>query len=223
VLTHVQLRMRLDGMTTDAIPDYALQLRSDHTLRYYAAQRQRHTVLDVGGIHHQLLDDIPLVAKHIGISRLPPLRLQYFDPDSGTLKTMRVPGPTLMILNGWVKGIVLLVAAALLFWLLRVLLDYLLRIWRRYRTYQLALQRLRQSDSLAAIKQAMQIMAQAEGWSRNLTFLQWQARMQTITPLARQLRVANLNAVGYAQAELEITPVVQVLRQIGQQRRLALR
>jgi len=47
--------------------------------------------------------------------------------------------------------------------------------------------------------------------------------MQTITPLARQLRVANLNAVGYAQAELEITPVVQVLRQIGQQRRLALR
>ncbi len=223
VLTHVQLQLQLDGMTTDAIPDYALQLRSDHTLRFYAAQRQRHTVLDAGGIHHQLNDDIPLVATHIGVYRLPLLRLQYFDPDSGTLKTLRVPGPTVLILNGWLKGIIFLLTAALLFWLSRALLQYLLRIWHRYQTYQLALQQLRYSDSLAAIKQAMQTMAQAEGWSPNLTFLQWQARMQIVTPLAQQLQVSNLNAAGYARAQLEIVPVMQVLLQIGRQRRLALR
>lgn len=223
VLAHVHLQLQLDGMQSDMIPAYALQLHSDRQLRFYAAQRQLQTVIDHAGIQHRLTDDIPVVAKHIGMYRLPPLRVQYFDPASGTLKTSTVPGPSVIVLNGWIKGALLLLLAALLLWLLRVTLRYLARAWRRYQTYQLALRQLQQTDSLFALKLAMQTMAQAEGWSRNLTYRQWQTRMQGVTPLAQQLVTEKLNAAGYGQAELDMTPVVQMLMRIGRQRRFALR
>jgi len=222
-LARVQLQLQLDGMQAEALPDYALQLRSDRTLRFYTAQQQLHTVVDSSGIHHAMQITIPLVATHIGIYRLPALRLQSFDPASGTLKTSLLAGPLILVLNRWLKALALLVSAALISWLLRKLWRYLRQQWRRYQLYRRALLQLRQAQSLDAIRQSMRTMAQAEGWSGNMTFLQWQARMQDVTSLAQQLAVSELNAAAYGQLGLEILPTVQVLTRIGRRRRLALR
>jgi hypothetical protein len=223
VLSHVSLHLQLEGITQDSIPAYAQQLRSDRRLQYYAAQQQLQTRIDGNGIQQQLRYDIPVVARHLGIYQLPELRLQYFDPASGTLKTAHVHGASVLILNPWVKGMVLLLMLVFAIGLLRYVLRWLARQWRRYQTYQQALQQLPQSDSLPAIRQVMQTMAQAEGWPTNLTYRQWQRRMQGVAPIARDLAVTRLNAASYAQQDLTISPVVQVLTQICRVRRFALR
>jgi hypothetical protein len=221
VLSHLQLQLQLDGVAADLIPAYALQLHSDRHLQYYAAQQTLRTRVDHTGIHQQLAYDIPLVAKHIGIVHLPDLRLQYFDPHSGTLKTATVHGAALIVLNRGLQGVLLLVLVALLFWLLRTLWRVWLRSWQRYQTYQLALRQLLTTNSLAAIRQVMQTMAQAEGWTRNFTFVQWQGHMQRLTPTAQALAVTGLNAARYGRGEIDLAEVVQVLTRICRQRRFA--
>ena len=222
VLSHVQLQLQLAGMAPDLIPAYPQQLRSDSTMQYYSAQQQLLTRIDSNGIQHRLTYDIPLVAKHLGIYRLPALRLQYFDPASGTLKTAEIHGPSIIILNTWLKVLLLLFAAGVLIWLVRYLLQWLTQYWRRYQTYRLALQQLPRSNSLPAIRQVMQTMAQAEGWPTNLTYLQWQRRMQAVAPMAQQLAVHNLNAASYAQQDIAMKPLVQLLTKICRARLFAL-
>ena len=222
VLSRVQLQLQLESMAPAAIPDYSQQLRSDRDVQYYAAQAKLTTTIDSNGIQHRLRYTIPLVAKHLGVYRLPDLRLQYFDPSTGMLQTAEIHGPSLLVLNGWLKSVLLLLGAVILAWLGRLLLQWLMRQWRRYQTYRLALQQLPQTDSLPAVRQVMQIMAQAEGWPTNLSYLQWQRRMQSVAPMARLLAVHSLNAASYAQQEIAMQPVVQVLTKICRTRLFSL-
>jgi hypothetical protein len=221
VLSQLRLQLRVDGMAAAVIPDYAQQLHSGADLQYYAAQRKILTTIDHAGIQHDLRYAIPLVAKHIGIYRLPDLRLQYFDPGSGRLTTTHIPGPAVVIVNVWLQGLFLLLLLAGLLWLLRRLLRWWLNYWRRYRAYQTALQLLPQSQSVSAIRRVMQIMAQAEGESANFSYWQWQSRMAVLTSLAQHVPVTALNAACYGRAELEFAPLLQVLTRICRQRRLA--
>lgn len=214
VLNHVRLDMQLDGMPVASIPSYALQLHSNQSLHFYASQRKLDSTIGSDGIHHQLTEDIPMVAKQVGFYQLPDIRLQYFDPHSGLLKTSLIPGSTILILNYWLSAILLLCLAVFSYWLARRLWRYLLRIWRRYRIYQFAAGQLRQAQSLADIKQAMRTIAQAEGWPTNLTYLQWQRRMQAVTPLVCDLDVLGLNAANYDRAEFSTKTVVECLLRI---------
>jgi len=222
VLSHLHLYMQVKGMATAEIPDYPQQLHSDTGLQYYAAQHKLRTRIDHAGIHHELRYDIPLVAKHIGIYHVPDLRLQYFDPGSGRLTTTTIAGPSVVILNVGLQGLLLLLVLAGLFWWLRRALRWWLCYWRRYRAYQSALQLLPQSQTVPALKRVMQIMAQAEGGSANFSYRQWQSRMQAVTSLAQHVPVAALNAACYGRAELDLTLLVQTLMRICRQRRLAL-
>lgn len=223
VLSRLRLQLQLEGVTDDRIPAYAMQLRSDGQWQYYAARTQLDTSSDHNGLHQQLRYDIPLLAKHIGLYRLPALRLQYFDPDSGTLRTALIKGPVIVIINNGLKLILLILVLWLLWRPLRSIWRWLLRYRHRYRTYGLALQQLMRADSLAAIKSVMQTMAQAEGLSSNLTFVQWRTRMQGKVPFAQGLAVSDMNAACYGQGEIALVPQIQTLMRICRQRRFALR
>jgi hypothetical protein len=223
VLSHLQLQIQLDGVAPAALPDYPRQLRSDDRVQFYTTRRRVSSNVDKMGIRQQLDYDIPLIGKRLGFSHLPTLRLQYFDPDSGTLKTMPVHGPWLLILNPWIEAVLLLLAAMLLGWGIRVLSRWLAVCRHRYRGYQQALGALSQARTLAAVKQVMQQMAQAEGWPANLTYRQWYARMQRVTTAADTIAVEHLNAASYGRGEIAIEPVLHILMRICRQRRLAWR
>ena len=222
VLSQSRLQLRLEGVAPESVPAYQQQLRSDSTLQFYSAQQQLVTTIDSDGIAHQLTYDIPLIAKRLGIYRLPPLRLQYFEPVSGTLKTVQIPGPRVVILNGWIKLSLLLIVSMTVVWLLRLLQRWGVRYWQRYQAYRQALCQLREGASVSTIKRIMQVMAEAEGWPANLTYRQWQSRMQTVAPMAQALPVHKLYAANYGRRQLEIAPIVQQLMQICKRRRLAL-
>lgn len=222
VLSQSRLQLRLDAVAPESVPAYQQQLRSDSTLQFYAAQQQLVTTIDSNGIAHLLTYDIPLIAKRLGIYRLPNLRLQYFEPESGTLKTVQIPGPSVVILNVWIKLFLLLIMSVSAVWLLRLLQRWGVRYWQRYQTYRQALWRLRESVSVSAIKQIMQAMSAAEGWPANLTYRQWQTRMQAVAPMALELPVHKLYAASYGRRQLETAPIVEQLMRICKRRRLAL-
>jgi len=221
-LAELLLQFQLRGVSNEAIPDYALQLRSDSRLHYYAAQQKLTTSINAHGLHQQLQYAIPLLPKHSGVYSLPMLRLQYFDPESGTLKTHTLRGPTVVVLNRWLEGLLLLVVLWFLVCVVRRLWRGLMRYVQRAQTYRYALQQLLQADSLPGIRQAMQTMAQAEGWSSNFTYKQWQARMQHLTSTAKDMVVDDLNAASFGQANFDIAAYRSTLTRICRQRRFAL-
>ncbi|MEJ2450442.1 MAG: hypothetical protein P8047_07180 [Gammaproteobacteria bacterium] len=221
VLSRLQLKLQLSGVAPALVPDYAGQLHSDRQFAFYQAQRHSLMRVNATGLQHELDYSVPVRAKHIGIYRLPDLRLQYFDPASGTLESKILRGPRIVIINGWLQ----LLFAVLVLWLGFVLgrrgLIFASRYWQRFHAYQQALQQLRQTDSLAGIRRAMQTMARAEGWNENLSYLQWQARMQAKTMRVEVLPVDELNAAAYGHAAIDTVQVVRDLMDICRQRRLA--
>jgi len=223
VLSRLHLGLQLDGVAPELIPDYAQQLRSNRNWRFYAAQTRTTNTLDADGLRQRVEYTIPLQPRSLGLWRLPALRLQYFDPATGSLETANLQGPLLLVVNGWIKSLLALLLLLLGVYLGRRLWRGWQRYWYRYRTYQQAMRQLTQSDSLPALRTIMQRMAQAEGWRSNLTYRQWQARMQRVAPEAAQFPVTALNAASYAGASLDCSAIIVCLLRICRRRCLALR
>lgn len=223
VLSQLQLRVRLSGVAPSLVPDYPAQLHSDRRFTFYRPQRQHQTRVLSSGVQHELDDSIPLVAHRIGLYRLPDLRLQYFDPVRGTLETRRLQGGTVMIVNGWIKAALGLLLAGVLVWLARRTWFTGAHYWQRFRRYQQALVILDAQSSHDVIRRGMRVMATAEGWRANLSYLQWQACMQRKSPLAKALPVAQLNAAVYGRGTVDLALCVEGLRRICRRRRLSLR
>lgn len=217
-LANVQLHVNVDGAPLDALPDFAQLVRSDASLQTYAAATQHTQRIDTQGIAHTLEYTIPVTPRRQGLYRLPTLHVQYFDAQSGTLQSAEVPGPRVLILAWWSKLLVVLLAGALALPAARYAHQLLRRLQRRTRTYRAALMQLGAAPTLAHIRHAMQLMAQAEGWSANITYRQWHAKMVRVRACTAQFPYQSLYEVSYAGVAHDLHALRESLQRICRQR-----
>lgn len=222
VLSQLHLGLRLDAVAAGMVPDYAAQLRSNRDWRFYPPRLEHSDAVAGRDAVRRLQYTIPLQARAIGVRRLPDLRLQYFDPASGSLRTLQVRGPLLWVVNGWIKLILALLALLLCVYLGRRFWRWWRHYWYRYRIYRALLRRLARCDKLPELRDIMLGMAQAEGWRSNLTYRQWQTRMRQVAQEAARIPVAELYAASYGSAGIDTAGFTQSLLRICRRRRLGL-
>lgn len=222
VLSQMQLRVQLNGVAPSLVPDYPALLHGSHVFMFYRARQRNQARVESTGIQYLLDDRIPLVAHHVGIYRLPDLRLQYFDPVRGTLQTRLLHGGTIVVVNSWIKLILGLLCVVALVWLGHRVGRFLVRYWRRFRHYQQALAILERPVSLDSIRHGMRVMAMAEGGRANMSWLQWQDYMRDKSALAESLPVTQLNAAVYGHGSVDLERCVDHLCSLCRQRRRAI-
>lgn len=217
-LAALELRLQVEGVPVNLIPDYASNLHSNSQVQFYAAKTRYEQRVDKDGLHQNISYSIPLVARTQGWFRIPALRLQYFEPINGTIKSIIVPGQGVLILGVWVRLGVAVLMLALGVVILRVIYVWLRRVVVRFRTYRAALAQLGQTPSQTTIKQAMRLMAQAEGWSGNLTYRQWYEKMQCKVRAAHDLPFLQLYEVSYAGVAHDLYIFRETLQHLCRQR-----
>lgn len=169
VLSHLQFTLRTRAVTTTNSENIAAQLNGNSAIRFYPQQIQAQQIYTNTGMDTLIDYDIPFKPLSQGLLTLPAIRLDYFDPDSGTIITRSYQLPRLVSLNGWVQ---LLLALLSLFFIFRILLWLVRRTWQhkqKLQAYYRAVHMLRQPDATKRIVAALSTIACADGRPANMT------------------------------------------------------
>lgn len=181
-LRFITLRLSGQGATDRDMAHVIRQIRVGQGIRFYPASETGAKAGQDGGASGEIEYRLPFTSNAVGLLSLPPIRLQYFDPDSGRIETrIQAPG-RLLVLSAWMiwaaEAVLLLLAGLVL----RTVWQRLLIYARRVRAYRTALARIRQADSAAALRTALADIAEAEAWPVNLTLADWARRWRARYP-----------------------------------------
>jgi hypothetical protein len=116
---------------------------------------------------------IPFKALESGFLKLPEIKLQYFDPISGKIKTVISPTKDVFVLS-FLWRIVLIVFILLI---LIYALNISYKKWQRFEFSKMkrahAIQTLAEDNNIKGVRESIRLLAEAEYWSKNITLSQW--------------------------------------------------
>lgn len=210
----VKLKLKAKNMLESDIPDLSRQFHSSAILDFYEAHVDTHTQTSVAAQHITREYQIPFTAHSMTLSRPAIIRLQYFDPELSRLVTTSIPLDRFLSLYSWIFYLVLILCSWFAYLLSQKLVRIIRREWFRYRGYQIALQQSQTADSVGALRQALQQVAIAEGWSANLSLTDWQLRWNLSHPrhTVSDQYIQLLNSAFYSPHSVDLTQIRTVLQ-----------
>jgi len=173
-ISFITLRLRGDGNVDQHVAKILGQLNSSNDIRMYPPQPEA-----AAGEPGATIYRVPFTPLASGLLQLPTLRLQYFDPETGTLRTRNVTLGAALALSLWLLWSAAILALVVLVIALRYALRRLNRLLHRHRGYRDALRQLRAASTPQDLRAAFTAIAHAENWSANLTLAQWSQHWET--------------------------------------------
>lgn len=155
------------------LPEITNQINSNQAIRVYPETTKTIQTNTYNGITSRINYVIPVKALAQGHSRLDDIRLTYFDPVSGTLKTHYQPNLILLSINTWLAWLFTIVALILSGYALLKLIQWLLRFREKIISYSTAIVSLQLPCTPEELKTAISLMSRAEGYSANVTLQSW--------------------------------------------------
>jgi hypothetical protein len=177
-IAYWNITLSADGTLAYWMPPVLRYLNSSSGIEYLPAKSRPVLHIDAGGAHALVAHEVPFKARRIGSVNLPPLKIQYFDPESGRIETVLHHPPTAF---AWSVPVFVLIILLLLVILVRGRKRIIVR-YSRFMQKRVALDRLQCATSGQDILMSLRQLAAAEGWPANITlseFLRyWQQRYQ---------------------------------------------
>ena len=173
-LAYWRIRLSGDALLPQSLPHVLQVIESNDHIEFLAPQSRRTMTPARDGVHGEVVHDIPFKVRGSGPVALPVLEIQYFDPASGRLATVRhSPRQPFALGMFWrlvagllIVGIVLLAGWRTIVWLRTA--------FTRRQSRRRALARLEASRDPAEALTALRDYARAEGCGDGLSLGQWQ-------------------------------------------------
>jgi len=212
-LRHVTVRLEGVGIRIHDMPQLERQLRSSAELTLYPAQQTRRESIEAGQLISHSEYEIPLTVKQSGRTTLPDFRLDYFDPDTGRIVSLKTDEQTVYALNRWLFYLLIGMLMIALWFGIRTLLPVAQRHIRRLHGYTRVLALLPQADSDETVIRLLHELAGKEGWPANLTLAHWSQYWQNrYVPDPRiDQAIEGLMLKRYAGQPLDIRPIREQL------------
>jgi len=207
-LTYWKLQLNGIGLPAHWLPAVLRQIKSNEEIRYSPITSERSNLTDPGGMQSQVIHTIPLKALANGKLELPALRVQYFDPDDGRLKTLAIEKNSIVALSYIWRITILLVLGGLLYKIIKLLKIVLHRKWLRRKRINEALQQIGKANTAYAIRTTLNHIALAESWPDNLSisawYLRWNAKYKAQEDLDSLL--ASISIACYSNRDIKLDP-----------------
>jgi hypothetical protein len=172
-LGFLRLTIKSAGIQARQLPGLQKYLVSNSELVFLPAEVRKQNSATVDLINGSVTYRVPFKTRRSGSIHLPRLELQYFDPDTGVIRKYQYALPPVFGLAWYWRTL----AALLALWLLAVVVRASWRRWLRYRRYRIlinqAFQLLASTRDSASIRQALGLVASAEGWHANTSLTEW--------------------------------------------------
>ena len=155
------------------LPPVLRQIKNNSEMRFLPINSQRSVNRTDKSLTSQVSHSIPFKPTASGVLDFPQIRLQYFEPESGTIKSVTHQADNIFVLNLFWK----IFTGALTLLFLAWLFIQALKKWQRVQftklKYQQAITLLTQQENAQAIRESLKLIAEAEYWNTNLTITQW--------------------------------------------------
>lgn len=165
-------------LVSESVPPYWMppvlrQLKSSDEIRVLDAESRREISVNDAGPRYTSTHVIPFKPLGNGITRLPQLRVQYFDSASGRLRIQRYTPPPVYALNLFWRIVIIVPLALLLLYLARGFTRFLISRRRRRVAFKQALFALQQARGATELRAALRRTGAAMGWQDNLSLSAW--------------------------------------------------
>ena len=172
-LQHVGLTLNAEGISKQQLPRIENYLHSQHDLQLYPATTKLTQTSDPGGLKSRAIIQIPFKASGTGIYQFADIRLQYFEPLSGKIRTLHYQWPKLFFISPWLLTLIGLFILLLLAYISWILFRYAKQYHRRQQILQQARKDLVNANTPGEIKSALMLMSLAEDGIGNTTLQCW--------------------------------------------------
>ncbi|HED17712.1 MAG TPA: hypothetical protein ENI64_12980, partial [Gammaproteobacteria bacterium] len=208
-LGYWKLTLKGDGIPAQWLPAVLRQIKSNDDIRYSPVTSERSNTAGVNGMQSQVLHTVPLKALSNGTLDLPALRVQYFDPADGRLKTLAIEKQNnIYALSYFWRIIVLLILGGLLYKSLKWLKEFGHKKWLKRKLLMQAMHQIGQARTVCEIRPALNLIALAENWPDNLSISAWYCLWNSKYRAQEDLDslVANLSLACYSNRDMKIDP-----------------
>jgi len=195
----IQLKGELNNAYT--LPPVLRQLKSNDKIKFFPVNSSRKTQAFENNLISSVNHSIPFKIKKSGFFTPPEIKLQYFDPAQGKIKSIVFKTKKLLALNAFWTVILAALLALFSFYTIRLIYFQ----WQGFQ-YSTAKQKeainLLQNISAAEdIREAIRLLSEAEYWPRNTSLSQWSHNWSEkyLTDARFSKLVNSISQVCYAQ------------------------
>ena len=210
-LNFLTLRITSEGTPALYLPGLLTQLNSSRSVTFYPPRSIADEKSNRAGSGRDTVYRVPFAPKTIGLVSLPSMRLQYFDPATGKIRTHTQSLGSFIAVSQWIVYAVAAALSVVAIVLLRFAWRWFKRKLQIYRCYRTALRRLRHADTPQAIKTALMEIAGAEFWPTNLTLAawlhHWATRYPRLSPASVSDSVLRLQGQLYGQTDAALEEI----------------
>ncbi|MCG6976843.1 MAG: hypothetical protein LJE56_10665 [Acidiferrobacterales bacterium] len=212
-LDYLTFQIDAEGLPSQFADFIGNQLGSTDAVSTYPAETKTNTRFSAGAAITRLHYRVPYVATGIGVGQLPTIRVQVFDPLTGTLVTRRYPLGSLFSVPRWIQLLLATIVILILSYLAIVTLSALRAYWHKLLIYRSATRKVRAATRPEDIRHALTEIANAETWPTNLTLDHWiglwSKNIHSSDTLV--MRLNELQAMLYGRAEASLVAIQQEL------------
>lgn len=155
------------------LPPVLRQIKNNSEMSFLPINSQRSINTTNISLTSSVSHSIPFKPSASGLLSFPQIHLKYFEPESGTIKTVTHQANNIFVLSLFWKIVTSILTLLFLAWLF---VQGRIK-WRRHQftklKYQQAITLLTEQESARAIRESLKLIAEAEYWNTNLTITQW--------------------------------------------------
>jgi hypothetical protein len=201
------IRLSSPELLSHLLPPILRQISSDDNIHFLPVQSQRAENITARGSHGEVVHTVPFQSLSTGRLKLPGLRIQYFDPVQDRVSVTEYSPPQTWSMAGYWQlliGMALLVAISLL---MKAAWKYWLHVRRQHQYMREAVHHINEASDSAHLRQALHLVAEAEGWPGNLSLSKWCEHWNRHYSPSATPTTEMLSSACYAKPDTDITQI----------------
>jgi hypothetical protein len=172
-LAYWNISIESESLTPYWLPPVLRQIKSNDNILFFPATSKRSMHPDSKGVHGRVNHTIPFKPLSNGLTNLPGLKIQYFDPLSGRLESVIHQTRSPISTGNAIRILAIFILLVALFYLWKKLYQYI-QCRVKYRNWRMnAIKLIKEAETKEDVLAGLRLFGKAEGWSANLTLTEW--------------------------------------------------
>lgn len=155
------------------LPGILRQITSNKSIKFLPAKSVRSTKITDNNITSIVEHSIPFKTTHSGFIKLPQLKIDYFDPENGKIRTITYFTNNILSLNLFWRSTLIISISLLFLYITRIIYIKITSIRHSVLKRAQAVNILNNENSALDLREAIKLLAEAENWPSNTTLEQW--------------------------------------------------
>ncbi len=202
------------SLTPYWLPPVLRQIKSSNNIQFFPAASKRSMQPDSKGPNAIVTHSIPFKPLNNGLTELPEISIQYFNPEAGRLESVAHQAEKPITTGRGIRILLILGLLLLLIYMWKVLYRYIHRRIQYKLQRKHALMRIQLAETKEDVLTGLRLAGKAEGWPENISLSYWLKRWQAKYRTGAQLEKSIQLLSGYYYGRLDenklksITPIL---------------